>query len=239
MSASDGGAARHEKSAAARSNLIMRGDPGYSDAPPQAGQPEPGRRRWAVLAVVSAAQFLIVFDLWVVNIALPALQRDFAPATLGASPPRSSSLRCSPRPTPRPGRTWRRNRRSWQQHASSAQHWEWPSSWRCSAPARRRTWPVRPCLDHCHDYCGCDCAGRARRRPAADPRPRHGRNSQRCLAGPVAPATNPRVHGSPPTLKACLAEVLFSDQANGHEAKKRMPAQSASNLKPPERLRLV
>jgi MFS family permease len=32
--------------------------------------------------VVSAAQFLIILDLWVVNIALPALQRDFAPATL-------------------------------------------------------------------------------------------------------------------------------------------------------------
>src|SRR5215467_9650645 len=44
--------------------------------------PEGGRRRWAVLAVVSAAQFLIILDLWVVNIALPALQRDFAPATL-------------------------------------------------------------------------------------------------------------------------------------------------------------
>ncbi len=40
------------------------------------------RRRWAVLAVVSAAQFLTILDLWVVNIALPALQRDFAPATL-------------------------------------------------------------------------------------------------------------------------------------------------------------
>ena len=47
-----------------------------------AGQPEAGRRRWAVLAVVSAAQFLTVLDLWVVNIALPALQHDFAPATL-------------------------------------------------------------------------------------------------------------------------------------------------------------
>ncbi len=35
-----------------------------------------------MLAVVSAAQFLIILDLWVVNIALPALQRDFAPATL-------------------------------------------------------------------------------------------------------------------------------------------------------------
>ena len=47
-----------------------------------AGQPEPRPRRWAVLAVVSAAQFLVILDLWVVNIALPALQRDFAPATL-------------------------------------------------------------------------------------------------------------------------------------------------------------
>ena len=32
--------------------------------------------------MASAAQFLIILDLWVVNIALPALQRDFAPATL-------------------------------------------------------------------------------------------------------------------------------------------------------------
>ena len=35
-----------------------------------------------MLAVASAAQFLTVLDLWVVNIALPALQHDFAPATL-------------------------------------------------------------------------------------------------------------------------------------------------------------
>jgi EmrB/QacA subfamily drug resistance transporter len=49
---------------------------------PRAGQQETGRRRWAVLAVVSAAQFLIILDLWVVTIALPALQRDFAPAAL-------------------------------------------------------------------------------------------------------------------------------------------------------------
>ena len=41
----------------------------------------PGRRR-AVLAVLSAAQFLTVLDLWVVNIALPALQHEFAPASL-------------------------------------------------------------------------------------------------------------------------------------------------------------
>lgn len=79
----DGAAGRHEKSAAAaRSSSITSGDPGSNDAPPQTEQPEPGRRRWAVLAVVSAAQFLIILDLWVVNIALPALQRDFAPATL-------------------------------------------------------------------------------------------------------------------------------------------------------------
>ncbi len=41
-----------------------------------------GRRRWAVLAVVSTAQFLTVLDLWVVNIALPTIQRSFGPATL-------------------------------------------------------------------------------------------------------------------------------------------------------------
>jgi EmrB/QacA subfamily drug resistance transporter len=71
-----------EPAAAVRGDLIMPGDPGYDNAPPQAEQPETGRRRWAVLAVVSAAQFLIILDLWVVNIALPALQHDFAPATL-------------------------------------------------------------------------------------------------------------------------------------------------------------
>jgi EmrB/QacA subfamily drug resistance transporter len=65
-----------------RGDLIMPGDPGHDDEPPQAEQPETGRRRWAVLAVVSAAQFLTVLDLWVVNIALPVLQHDFAPATL-------------------------------------------------------------------------------------------------------------------------------------------------------------
>jgi EmrB/QacA subfamily drug resistance transporter len=75
--------APHEKPAAAvRGDLIMPGDPGYDDTPPQVEQPETGRRRWAVLAVVSAAQFLIILDLWVVNIALPVLQHDFAPATL-------------------------------------------------------------------------------------------------------------------------------------------------------------
>jgi EmrB/QacA subfamily drug resistance transporter len=55
---------------------------GMATRTPQAEQLEAGQRRWGVLAVVSAAQFLIILDLWVVNIALPALQRDFAPATL-------------------------------------------------------------------------------------------------------------------------------------------------------------
>jgi EmrB/QacA subfamily drug resistance transporter len=41
-----------------------------------------GRRSAAVLAVVCAAQFLTILDPWVANIALPVLQRDFAPATL-------------------------------------------------------------------------------------------------------------------------------------------------------------
>ena len=81
-SAGSATAPSEEPAAAVRGDLIMPGDPGYDDAPPPAEQPETGRRRWAVLAVVSAAQFLIILDLWVVNIALPALQHDFAPATL-------------------------------------------------------------------------------------------------------------------------------------------------------------
>jgi EmrB/QacA subfamily drug resistance transporter len=43
---------------------------------------ERSQRRWLVLAVVSAAQFLSAVDLWAINIAFPALQRDFAPASL-------------------------------------------------------------------------------------------------------------------------------------------------------------
>jgi len=70
-----------ELAAAVRGDLIMPGDPGFDDDAPQPEQPETGRRRWAVLAVVSAAQFLTILDLWVVNIALPVLQHDFAPAT--------------------------------------------------------------------------------------------------------------------------------------------------------------
>jgi EmrB/QacA subfamily drug resistance transporter len=43
---------------------------------------QPSRKRWIVLAVASAANFLTILDLWVVNIAYPALQHDFTPATL-------------------------------------------------------------------------------------------------------------------------------------------------------------
>jgi MFS family permease len=46
---------------------------GYSEYP---------STRWLLLAVVSAAQFLAAFDLWVVTIALPTLQLEFAPADL-------------------------------------------------------------------------------------------------------------------------------------------------------------
>jgi EmrB/QacA subfamily drug resistance transporter len=71
-----------EPAGAGRVDLILPGAPGRTMRAPQAEQPETGQRRWAVLAVVSAAQFLIILDLWVVNIALPVLQHDFAPATL-------------------------------------------------------------------------------------------------------------------------------------------------------------
>ena len=43
---------------------------------------ELSRQRWIVLAVASAANFLTILDLWVVNIAYPALQRDFAAAPI-------------------------------------------------------------------------------------------------------------------------------------------------------------
>jgi EmrB/QacA subfamily drug resistance transporter len=39
-------------------------------------------RRWLILAALCAAQFLCTLDLWVVNLAFPALQADLRPATL-------------------------------------------------------------------------------------------------------------------------------------------------------------
>jgi EmrB/QacA subfamily drug resistance transporter len=57
--------------------MILRGKHGQHD------EPAPSRwRRAAVLAVLAAAQFLTVLDLWVVNIALPTLQHEFAPVSL-------------------------------------------------------------------------------------------------------------------------------------------------------------
>ncbi len=47
-----------------------------------AREPEYPATRWLLLAVVSAAQFLAAFDLWVVTIALPTLRSEFAPADL-------------------------------------------------------------------------------------------------------------------------------------------------------------
>jgi EmrB/QacA subfamily drug resistance transporter len=70
------------QAAAMRGELIMPEERADDDRPPRSGRLESGRRRWTVLAVVSAAQFLIILDLWIVNVALPVLQRDFAPATL-------------------------------------------------------------------------------------------------------------------------------------------------------------
>src|SRR6266480_692137 len=68
--------------AAERNGRSPREAAGTAIRAPRAELAETGRRRLAVLAVVSAAQFLVTLDLWVVNIALPALQRDFAPAAL-------------------------------------------------------------------------------------------------------------------------------------------------------------
>ncbi len=47
-------------------------------------KPEVRARPWAILGVVCAAQFLTIVDLWIVNIALPALRHAFAPASLSA-----------------------------------------------------------------------------------------------------------------------------------------------------------
>ena len=43
-----------------------------------AREPEYAATRWLILAVVSAAQFLAAFDLWVVTIALPTLRHALA-----------------------------------------------------------------------------------------------------------------------------------------------------------------
>ncbi|MFE0375071.1 MFS transporter [Streptomyces inhibens] len=53
-----------------------------SPAPDAPGAPDP--RRWLVLAIASAAQFLAVLDLLAVTIAFPEIGRDFAPAPASA-----------------------------------------------------------------------------------------------------------------------------------------------------------
>ncbi|MGY0057764.1 MFS transporter [Streptomyces sp. LZ34] len=52
-----------------------------SGVPTDATSPGPGRRRWLILAVASAAQFLAVLDLSAVNIAFPAIGADFRSAS--------------------------------------------------------------------------------------------------------------------------------------------------------------
>jgi EmrB/QacA subfamily drug resistance transporter len=71
------GAPANAEPAAQAEDWLQRPARDQPDEPPHS----PGRRR-VVLAVLSAAQFLTVLDLWVVNIALPALQHEFAPASL-------------------------------------------------------------------------------------------------------------------------------------------------------------
>ena len=39
-------------------------------------EPEVGRRRWLALAVIVAAQFMVVLDVAIVNVALPSIQVD-------------------------------------------------------------------------------------------------------------------------------------------------------------------
>ncbi|MGW5698848.1 MFS transporter, partial [Streptomyces asiaticus] len=54
-----------------------------ADTPDTAPTPDavPGRRRWLILAVASAAQFLAVLDMIAVNIAFPAIGADFRSAS--------------------------------------------------------------------------------------------------------------------------------------------------------------
>jgi MFS family permease len=44
-------------------------------APTASAEPEAGRRRWLILAVVGVAQLMVVLDATIVNIALPSAQR--------------------------------------------------------------------------------------------------------------------------------------------------------------------
>src|ERR1044071_9902212 len=46
------------------------------DAPAQMTAPHTDRRRWIILAVIVAAQFMVVLDVAIVNVALPSIKTD-------------------------------------------------------------------------------------------------------------------------------------------------------------------
>ena len=48
---------------------------GVSGEPAEAGAPDGGRRSWALMVVLSAAQFMVILDATVVNVALPSIAR--------------------------------------------------------------------------------------------------------------------------------------------------------------------
>ena len=57
-------------------------EPPAGTFPAQAGAASgPGRRRWLVLAVIAAAQLMVVLDATIVNIALPSAQRSLGFST--------------------------------------------------------------------------------------------------------------------------------------------------------------
>jgi EmrB/QacA subfamily drug resistance transporter len=58
--------------------------PGGSRSPARERIPEPGRKPWSVLILLSVAEFMVVLDMTVVNVALPSIGRSlhFAPSAL-------------------------------------------------------------------------------------------------------------------------------------------------------------
>ena len=57
----------------------------------------PGSRRWLMLPVVLLAMFMAGFDIWVVNVAAPSLQRSLDVSGRGAAVDRGRSTRsCTP-----------------------------------------------------------------------------------------------------------------------------------------------
>src|ERR1700753_4440919 len=50
-------------------------------APAASAEPEPGRRRWLILAVIGVAQLMVVLDATIVNIALPSAQQSLGFST--------------------------------------------------------------------------------------------------------------------------------------------------------------